>query len=125
LTIKSRYEETHNGYIRLYLSDGRVIEEHRYVMEQHLGRKLLRNEVVHHIDENKKNNELTNLQLLTNSEHAKKHAKKVEDIKFVCPICKTEFSRRPNQVRHKLKTGQNKFYCSRSCSVKGQWLNKV
>lgn len=49
--------------------------EHRYVMEQHLGRKLERNEIVHHINEDPKDNRIENLRLMTNSEHMKLHYK--------------------------------------------------
>lgn len=56
MKIKSRYTKTDNGYVKLYLDDGRVIEEHRFVMEQYLGRRLHRDEVVHHLDHDKHNN---------------------------------------------------------------------
>lgn len=59
-------------------SFGRRVRYHRFVMEQYLGRKLERNEVVHHIDGNKFNNDISNLRLLTNSEHAKLHYSKRE-----------------------------------------------
>lgn len=52
-----------NGYVR----------EHRHVMEQHLSRLLTAKEVVHHLDEDKLNNEIKNLEVLTNSEHARLH----------------------------------------------------
>lgn len=42
-------------------------------MEQYIGRKLLPNEVVHHIDKDKTNNDISNLLLLTQSEHSKLH----------------------------------------------------
>lgn len=46
------------------------IREHRLVMSEKLGRPLLRNEVVHHIDGDKQNNSLDNLELFDeNSEH--------------------------------------------------------
>lgn len=41
----------------------RYVLEHRYVMAQHLGRPLEDHETVHHIDLDKKNNEISNLQL--------------------------------------------------------------
>jgi hypothetical protein len=43
------------------------------VMSAHLGRPLTKNEEVHHIDGDKKNNFLWNLQLITKSEHRKLH----------------------------------------------------
>lgn len=50
-------------------SDGYVLE-HRLVMEQHLGRFLLPEEVVHHIDGNPSNNDINNLQLFASqSDH--------------------------------------------------------
>lgn len=61
-----------NGYKVLY-NNGNSIKEHIYIMEQHIGRKLLPNEVVHHIDKNKTNNDISNLLLLTQSEHSKLH----------------------------------------------------
>lgn len=48
--------------------------EHRVVMEAHLGRKLTRNEIVHHKDGNKKNNAIDNLEVMTQSEHIRLHA---------------------------------------------------
>lgn len=43
------------------------IRTHRYIMEQYLGRKLLPEEHVHHIDGNKTNNDITNLFLFKNN----------------------------------------------------------
>jgi len=39
-----------NGYVRLTLPDGRTMDEHRFVMEQLLGRELKRHETVHHVN---------------------------------------------------------------------------
>ena len=52
------------------------------LLEEHLGRELKfygyknkNNEVCHHIDRNKLNNDISNLQLMTESEHIKLHHK--------------------------------------------------
>lgn len=49
--------------------------EHRVIMEDLLGRKLTINEVVHHIDSNKLNNNPKNLLVMSRSEHMKYHTK--------------------------------------------------
>lgn len=71
-----------NGYVCLYV-DGRLMREHRYVMEQHLGRQLSSDEYVHHIDFNRLNNAVTNLCVMERDEHCKLHRelKTVEDYK--------------------------------------------
>lgn len=47
--------------------------EHRWVMEAHLGRPLNFQEVIHHINGDKHDNRLENLQLVTRSEHMRIH----------------------------------------------------
>ena len=47
--------------------------EHRVVAESIIGRPLKANEVVHHKDGNKGNNDPANLEVLTRSEHARLH----------------------------------------------------
>lgn len=53
----------------------RLIDEHRLIMEEYLGRKLEENEIVHHINEDKKDNRIENLEVMKLSEHSKMHRK--------------------------------------------------
>lgn len=56
------------GYVNMkVLRDGawEKIKEHRYVMELHLGRRLLPDENVHHKNGNRQDNEISNLELWT------------------------------------------------------------
>lgn len=52
---------------------GQRIDVHRHIMEVFLGRKLTRNEIVHHKDGNPLNNDISNLELLSRSEHSRYH----------------------------------------------------
>lgn len=49
--------------------------EHRMIMELHIGRKLSIDETIHHINGNKLDNKIENLQIISRSEHGKIHAK--------------------------------------------------
>lgn len=64
---RNRYK---NGYWRVVIpgkngGPSREVFEHRYVMEQHLGRPLLPAETVHHVDGDRGNNSLGNLELFS------------------------------------------------------------
>ena len=104
------------GYRRLVI-DGKMVLEHRYIMEQQLGRKLSKNEVVHHINGNKEDNRLENLEVLTPSEHSLEHSKKRElkKIELVCPSCNQKFLKALNKYKYAIKMGYKNIYCSRKC----------
>ena len=48
--------------------------QHRYFMEQHLGRKLVDGEVVHHINGNIHDNRIENLEVMSVAEHLRLHS---------------------------------------------------
>ena len=55
--------------------NGKNIREHRYIMEQYLGRKLEKWEHVHHINDDSSDNRIENLEVLSNSDHQRKEFK--------------------------------------------------
>ena len=65
---------TPRGYVKLHMADGSLVYEHRYVMEQHLGRPLLPGEDVHHINKDKADNRVENLRIVNKTEHSSLHA---------------------------------------------------
>ena len=78
-----------------YNCNGEKVFIHREVAEQHIGRKLKKNEVAHHLDGNKLNNDPENIVVLTRVDHARIHKnpniklKKTKDGLFeACPFSK-------------------------------------
>lgn len=74
-------KEHSDGYILVYVPDhpaadrnGYVLE-HRFVVEQSIGRYLSSDEYVHHINGDKQDNRLENLEITNMREHAKIHMK--------------------------------------------------
>jgi len=64
-----------DGYVRRRIN-GKQVMEHRYVMEQLIGRPLLRKETVHHINGIRHDNRPENLELWSSSQPA---GQRVED----------------------------------------------
>lgn len=54
------------------------IAEHRLVMEKSLGRVLEKTEIVHHIDFNKFNNDISNLRIMDRESHSRLHGKNLK-----------------------------------------------
>lgn len=90
MNLKIISDEEYKSPYRKIKVCGENIDEHRYIMETHLGRKLKRNEVVHHINGNKFDNRIENLTVMSRSEHSKLHNQIHPDIR-ACVICGKEF----------------------------------
>jgi type IV secretory pathway VirB4 component len=60
---------------------GKYIPTHRKIMEDFLKRDLTSNEIVHHKDRNKFNNNLENLEVMTREQHASLHHVDTKGIK--------------------------------------------
>lgn len=73
-TIDRGYVKIAGHYEHPRNHQGRVFE-HILIMEECLGRYLKQNEVVHHINGNKQDNRLENLEVMTRSQHKSMHTK--------------------------------------------------
>lgn len=71
-SFKRGYFINENGYKKIRV-ENTYKYEHRYLVEQSLGRKLRNDEDVHHKDGNKLNNSLDNLEVLSKKEHTRLH----------------------------------------------------
>ncbi len=90
----------------------------KYLMEQFLGRDLLEDETVHHIDGNPLNNEFSNLKILDRAEHSKQDAKKVKSIIITCVLCGNKAEKNARYLTGNSKKGKAGPFCSRSCAGK-------
>ena len=111
--VRNHPNRTKNNYVLL----------HRVVMENKIGRLLEKNEVVHHKDHNKLNNEIENLELLTVRQHAALHAKAAGKLyaTLKCPCCGKIFERPRAQT---FLSKHTKYTCC-SCECRGRFSNYI
>lgn len=60
-------------YYKTIQIDKKQVRLHRYIMQQHIGRKLKSSELVHHKNGNIFDNTIKNLQIVTRADHKKLH----------------------------------------------------
>jgi HNH endonuclease len=107
------YEQ--RGYL-CFKKDSKKIMLHRHVMEQYLGRPLTEKEVVHHIDGDRFNNEISNLQLCSSqAEHYRlHHPRNVTETHAECLTCK-QMKPHDQFIKDPRKEGRVRAKC-KSCS---------
>lgn len=91
---------------------------HRVVVENYLGRILNDDEIVHHVNGDKKDNRIENLEVMGVKEHNSLHGREKGRlaVDLICPQCKGSFTRYKNKTH--LDKGGMYTACSRSCSGK-------
>jgi len=86
---------------------------HRIVMENLLNRLLTVDEIVHHKDENKKNNNIANLELMSRADHQRLHASTgITYVTLVCAECGSNFTKEKRLIAKSTKSPK----CSRRCN---------
>lgn len=111
--VKKHPHATKHGYVL----------HHRIIMENHLGRLLNSNEVVHHINGNKKDNRIKNLEVHDKIDHIKSHVRQRgrRMINLICPECGKEFTREIRQTH--LRKSSKWTACSPFC--RGKFSRKI
>ena len=98
----------------------RTVSYPRWIMERHLGRRLEDNEEVDHIDQNRFNNSIDNLEIVTREENGRRYmAQFPKEIgEYVCPQCGEKFKKDAAEVRHNKKQGKAGPFCGKPCAAK-------
>ena len=113
--VQTRYAPASDGYIRVRLENGRVVEEHRVVMARALGRDLQTWEIVRHLNGDRSDNALSNLMLDERADGTKGHQNAPHTVSLACSRCGQTFVRRASEVALSLRRGQTRFFCGRVC----------
>jgi hypothetical protein len=94
----------------------RTVSYPKWIMEQHLGRKLSTDETVDHIDENVQNESIDNYQILSRADNVRKSVKRAEYLTLTCKYCGKQFQRRRAvDTRNQTVRRVDGPFCSRQC----------
>lgn len=125
----------HRKFMVIYYSDGSkgTTLYSRYLMEQKMNRELDQDEIVDHINGDKFDDRIENLQIISRKENSAKvfkdnpHWKAPTQI-YICPNCGKSFEKNSRIVNYELHrrffTKKSGPFCSKSCAgkfTKGGW----
>lgn len=117
-------------YKNISLNNGKVEAEHRFLLENKIGRKLTTIEIAHHVNNNSLDNTEKNLELFSSrGKHSKKHLigvkrphgypawNRKERSILICLNCEVEFT---TQFKYMEK---NRKFCSHACALEMRYAN--
>ncbi len=97
---------------------GKYVYEHHLVWWQHTGNVVRDGFLVHHVNEQKRDNRPENLQEITVAEHNAGH-NTIDCVSVLCFRCRVVFQLKPSIFRQRSKES-DRLFCGRSCQVKQQ-----
>ena len=119
---KPRITTNADGIQRRFIRvNGKEIRYARFVVENHIGRKLLNSEIVHHKNLDKLDDRIQNLEVLSVSQHSKHHypdlktklGRKRTGKVVKCALCREKIYRSNWQIN---KSYSGNLFCDKTCA---------
>lgn len=106
---------TKEGYVQILVDDNWV-KEHRWVVEQFIGRELKHEETIHHLNELKWDNRIENLMIFPNNKEHTSFHRKIQQFGMTNPI-KRQIAERWNKYKPDVGLAPTTFSLQGSCST--------
>jgi predicted RNA-binding Zn-ribbon protein involved in translation (DUF1610 family) len=124
------YREDGRQHIFLYDSINklrRTVSFPKILFELLHGVRLKDDETVDHIDNNYRNNDISNLQILKRADNIRKafvdYGKVAKYVEFKCPMCGEDSRKKESDVRNNRRVGKAGPFCGRRCA--GKFSTKI
>lgn len=118
------YRSSKDGRLRIVVQfpngTKKTVSYPKYIKEIELGRYLLDNETIDHIDGNFLNNDLSNLKVIDRKEHATLDVERNKDVEVTCSYCGKKFTIKGSKLSQRNRTDRinTGYFCSKQCSGK-------
>lgn len=117
--------ERKDGRMHVIIIDNnnrRTVSYPKYLMEQHIGKKLDFNETIHHIDGDFTNNKLSNLKIIDRKIHAAQDVIRIKKIKVECVWCGKKMIRKAIATHNNSEKGCAGPFCKPCAGLYGAMI---